>query len=299
MLRLLEEHAISPSRALGQNFVADANTVRRIARLAGVGPGDRVVEIGAGLGALTLALIETGASVTAVEVDRWLVPLLRQVLADKAPEAAVTVVEADAMSLDWRALLSSSGRASPSPPPQASPLPSPAQSSGGWALVANLPYNIATPLVADLLDEVPEIERMLVMVQQEVAQRLVAGPGSKAYGAVSVKVAYWAEASLVGTVPSSVFVPRPRVGSALVSLKRRRAPLVDPAVVAPAELFSLVRTGFAQRRKMLRRALEALRIPPEAFVRAGVNEESRAEELSVADWGRLAAAAGVGRRGAS
>ena len=123
--------------------------------------------------------------------------------------------------------------------------------------MANLPYNIATPLVADLLDKVPEIERMLVMVQQEVAQRLVAGPGSKAYGAVSVKVAYWAEASLVGTVPSSVFVPRPRVGSALVSLKRRRAALVDPAVVAPGELFSLVRTGFAQRRKMLRRALEA------------------------------------------
>ena len=290
MLRLLEEHAISPSRALGQNFVADANTVRRIARLAGVGPGDRVVEIGAGLGALTLALIETGASVTAVEVDRWLVPVLRQVLADKAPEAAVPVVEADAMNLDWRALLSSA-------PP--SPSPPPAEASRRWALVANLPYNIATPLVADLLDEVPEIERMLVMVQQEVAQRLVAGPGSKAYGAVSVKVAYWAEASLVGTVPSSVFVPRPRVGSALVSLKRRKVPLVDPAVVAPGELFSLVRTGFAQRRKMLRRALESLGIPPEAFVQAGVNEESRAEELSVADWGRLAAAAGVGHQGAS
>jgi 16S rRNA (adenine1518-N6/adenine1519-N6)-dimethyltransferase len=299
VLRLLEEHAISPSRALGQNFVADANTVRRIARLAGVGPGDRVVEIGAGLGALTLALIETGASVTAVEVDRWLVPLLRQVLADKAPEATVTVVEADAMSLDWRALLSSSGRASSSRPPKAAPASTTPKSSGGWALVANLPYNIATPLVADLLDEVPEIERMLVMVQQEVAQRLVAGPGSKAYGAVSVKVAYWAEASMVGTVPSSVFVPRPRVGSALVSLKRRRTPAVDPAVIAPAELFNLVRTGFAQRRKMLRRALEGLGIPPEAFVQAGVSGESRAEELSVSDWGRLAAAAGQGRQGAT
>ncbi|HUC13606.1 MAG TPA: 16S rRNA (adenine(1518)-N(6)/adenine(1519)-N(6))-dimethyltransferase RsmA [Acidimicrobiales bacterium] len=288
VLRLLEDHTVSPSRALGQNFVADANTVRRIARLAGVGPGDRVVEIGAGLGSLTLALVETGATVTAVEVDRWLVPLLRQVLADKAPAAAVTVVEADAMSLDWTALLSS-------------PSPEPAQSLGGWALVANLPYNIATPLVADLLDEVPAIERMLFMVQQEVAQRLVAGPGSKAYGAVSVKVAYWAKASLVGTVPSSVFVPRPRVGSALVSLKRRRTPAVDPALVAPAQLFSLVRTGFAQRRKMLRRALAAFGIPPEAFVQAGINEESRAEELSVADWGRLAAAAaaGVGRQGAS
>jgi 16S rRNA (adenine1518-N6/adenine1519-N6)-dimethyltransferase len=300
VLRLLDEFTLSPSRALGQNFVADANTVRRIARLAGVGPGDRVVEIGAGLGSLTLALLETGAAVTAVEVDRWLLPVLRQVLADKAPGAAVRVVEADAMSLDWAALLSSR---SPSPSPASAPSPalppSPPQPLGGWTLVANLPYNIATPLVADLLDGAPEIERMLVMVQQEVAQRLVAGPGSKAYGAVSVKVAYWAEASLVGTVPSSVFVPRPRVGSALVSLRRRKAPAVDPAVVAPAELFSLVRTGFAQRRKMLRRALADLGIPASAFVQARINEESRAEELSVADWGRLAAAARLGRPGAA
>jgi len=299
-MRLLEEYTLSPSRALGQNFVADANTVRRIARLAGVGPGDRVVEIGAGLGSLTLALLETGAAVTAVEVDRWLLPVLRQVLGDKAPGAAVRVVEADAMSLDWAALLSSAAPVSSSPPPPPPPSPpSPPQPLGGWTLVANLPYNIATPLVADLLDGAPEIERMLVMVQQEVGQRLVAGPGSKAYGAVSVKVAYWAEASLVGTVPSSVFVPRPRVGSALVSLRRRKAPVVDPAVVAPAELFSLVRTGFAQRRKMLRRALADLGIPASAFVQAGINEESRAEELSVADWGRLAAAAGRGRPGAA
>lgn len=274
-MRLLKESGVNPSRALGQNFVADANTVRRIARLAGVGPGDRVVEIGAGFGSLTLALAETGASVTAVEVDRWLVPVLRQVLADKAPRASVVVVEADAMKLDWSALLAS---------------PSASARRGGWALVANLPYNIATPLVADLLDGVPEIDRMLFMVQQEVAQRLVASPGNPSYGAVSVKIAYWAEASLVGSVPSSVFVPRPRVGSALVSLKRRSTPAVDPALVAPDQLFSLVRTGFAQRRKMLRRALGELGVPPEVFVQAGINEQSRAEELSVADWGRLAAA---------
>ena len=274
-MRLLKESGVNPSRALGQNFVADANTVRRIARLAGVGPGDRVVEIGAGFGSLTLALAETGASVTAVEVDRWLVPVLRQVLADKAPRASVVVVEADAMKLDWSALLAS---------------PSASARRGGWALVANLPYNIATPLVADLLDGVPEIDRMLFMVQQEVAQRLVASPGNPSYGAVSVKIAYWAEASLVGSVPSSVFVPRPRVGSALVSLKRRSTRAVDPALVAPDQLFSLVRTGFAQRRKMLRRALGELGVPPEVFVQAGINEQSRAEELSVADWGRLAAA---------
>ena len=207
VLRLLEENGISPSRALGQNFVADPNTVRRIARLAGVGPGDRVVEIGAGLGSLTLALLETGASVTAVERDRWLVPALRKVLEERAPSFPVQVVEADAMHLDWAGLLV------------------PAR---GWVLVANLPYNVATPLVADLLDYVPAVERMLVMVQDEVARRLVASVGDPSYGAVSVKVAYWAEAALVGTVPSSVFVPRPKVGSALVSITAPARPWRRP-----------------------------------------------------------------------
>jgi 16S rRNA (adenine1518-N6/adenine1519-N6)-dimethyltransferase len=269
VLALLADNRISPSRALGQNFVADPNTVRRIARLAGVGPGDRVVEVGAGLGSLTLALAETGAAVVAVERDRWLVPVLEKVLAAKAPGAPVTVVEADAMSLDWSALLG--------------PRP-------GWALVANLPYNVATPLVADLLDGVPVIERMLVMVQREVGERLVAPPGHQAHGAVSVKVAYWAEAAMVGTVPSSVFVPQPRVGSALVSLKRRDEPLVGPAIVSAPELFGVVRAGFAQRRKMLRRALAGFNVDAGVFIAAGVDEQARAEQLSVEDWGRLAAA---------
>lgn len=279
VLRLLEDNRISPSRALGQNFVADPNTVRRIARLAGVGPGDRVVEIGAGLGSLTLALAETGATVVAVERDRWLVPVLKGVLAAKAPGAPVKVVEADAMTLDWSTVLGS--------PP-------------GWALVANLPYNVATPLIADLLDGLPLVQRMLVMVQREVGERLVAAPGNPAYGAVSVKVAYWAEAALVGTVPSSVFVPQPRVGSALVSLKRRTEPLVGPAVVPAPELFRVVRAGFAHRRKMLRRALAGLNVSPGVFDAAGVDEQARAEQLSVQDWGRLAAAlaASVGPVGA-
>ena len=267
--RLLEDNHISPSRALGQNFVADANTVRRIARLSGVGPGDRVVEIGAGLGSLTLALAETGASVVAVERDRWLVHVLADVLAAKAPGAPVTVVEADAMALDWAALLGA---------------------GPDWALVANLPYNVATPLVADLLDGVPAVQRMLVMVQREVGQRLVAAPGDPAYGAVSVKVAYWAEAALVGAVPSSVFVPQPRVGSVLVSLKRRRQPLAGTALVPAAELFRVVRAGFAQRRKMLRRALAGLNVSARVFDAAGIDGQARAEELSVLDWGRLAAA---------
>ena len=268
VLRLLEENRISPSRALGQNFVADPNTVRRIARLAGVGPGDRVVEIGAGLGSLTLALLGTGATVTAVERDRWLVPVLRKVLEERAPSAPVEVVQADAMHVDWAELL-------------VPPL--------GWVLVANLPYNVATPLVADLLDYVPAVDRMLVMVQDEVARRLVAPVGGHSYGAVSVKVAYWAEAALVGTVPSSVFVPRPKVGSALVSIRRRPAPAFDPRLVTPEALFEIVRAGFAQRRKMLRRALAGLSVPAEVFIEAGIDERSRAQELSVLDWGRLAA----------
>ena len=270
MLRLLEDNAISPSRALGQNFVADPNTVRRVARLAAVGPGDRALEVGAGLGSLTLALAEAGASVLALERDRWLVPVLRKVLAERAPlPAPVEVIEADAMAADWSRLLV---------PPT------------GWVLVSNLPYNVATPLIADLLDDVPAVERMFVMVQREVALRLAARPGDRAYGAVSVKVAYWAEATLAGTVPASVFVPRPKVGSALVEIRRRQAPAVDPLVVSPAVLFRLVRTGFAQRRKMLRRALAGLDVPAGAFVEAGIDETARAEQLSVQDWGRLAAA---------
>ena len=227
--------------------------MRRIARLAGVGPGDRVVEIGAGLGSLTLALAETGAEVTAVEVDRGLVPVLRR----WSSRPGVTVVEADAMRLDW----------------------APCSATGPWVLVANLPYNVATPLVADLLDPVPAIARMLVMVQREVAERLAAGPGDDAYGAVSVKVAYWATASVAGLVPATVFVPSPNVESALVRIDRRAAPAVGPDV-DPDRLFALVGAGFGQRRKMLRRSLAGL-VDADAFVAAGVNPEARAEELDV------------------
>lgn len=236
--------------------------MRRIARLAGVGAGDRVVEIGAGLGSLTLALLETGASVTAVEIDRYLVPVLRSVV----EPAGATVVEGDALRLDWPALLGD---------------------EPGWVLVANLPYNVATPLVADLLDFVPAISRMLVMVQKEVGERLAAGAGDEAYGAVSVKVAYWATARVIGKVPPTVFVPQPKVDSALVAIERRPAPAVDPALVSSERLFTVVRAGFAHRRKMLRGALAGL-VTPEAFEAAGVRPESRAEELDVEAWGRLA-----------
>jgi 16S rRNA (adenine1518-N6/adenine1519-N6)-dimethyltransferase len=256
---LLAAHGLSPSRALGQNFVADPNSVRRIARLAGIGPGDHVVEIGAGLGSLTLALADTGAAVVAVEVDRHLVPVLR----DVAEPAGVRVVHADARTLDWGELLAGHKR---------------------WILVANLPYNVATPLVLDLLDDVPAIERMLVMVQREAGERLAASPGSAAYGIPSVKVAYWATSSLVGRVPPTVFVPQPRVESVLVDIRRRPRPAVD----ADRELlFSLVRAAFGQRRKMLRRSLTGS-VTPDAFERAGVRPDARPEELGIEAWGRLA-----------
>jgi 16S rRNA (adenine1518-N6/adenine1519-N6)-dimethyltransferase len=255
---LLNAHGLTPSRALGQNFVADPNTVRRIAALAEVGPGVRVVEIGAGLGSLTMALAETGADVTAVEIDRHLVPLLRE----NVEPLGVRVVEADAMRLDWKALLGDDEH----------------------VLVANLPYNIATPLVADLLDDVPQLVRMLVMVQLEVGQRLAAKVGDEQYGAVSVKVAHWAEAKVVGRVPPTVFVPQPNVDSALVSIVRR------PEGPAADVDFALVRAGFAQRRKMLRGALRGL-VTEDVFACAGIRPEARAEELDVAAWGRLTACA--------
>jgi 16S rRNA (adenine1518-N6/adenine1519-N6)-dimethyltransferase len=255
---LLEQHDLGPSRALGQNFVVDPNTVRRIARLAGVGPETNVVEIGAGLGSLTLALVETGASVTAVELDRHLLPVLRDVV-EGLP---VRVVEGDALRLDWTELLADHER---------------------WTLVANLPYNVATPLVLDLLAGVPAIERMLVMVQKEAGERLAAAPGSGTYGIPSVKVALRATAKVVGKVGPDVFLPRPRVDSALVEVVRLPELATD---ADPVLLIDLVETAFNQRRKMLRRSLAA-RVRPEAFAAAGIDPEDRPERLSVQEWGRL------------
>ena len=258
---LLAAHGLRPSRALGQNFVADPNTVRRIARLAGVGAGDRVVEIGPGLGSLSLALAETGAVVTAVEVDRHVVPVLRDVVAG----TGVRVIEGDALTLGWAAELD----------------------GDGWVLVANLPYNIATPLVLEVLGGVPAVERMLVMVQREVGERLAAGVGHEQYGAVSVRVAWWASAKVVGKVPSTVFVPQPRVESALVAVERRP----PPAGADRERVFELVRAGFATRRKMLRGSLAGLAgFDAAAFEAAGIRPEARAEELTLDDWCRLAAA---------
>ncbi len=202
---LLVANDLRPSRALGQNFVADGNTVRRIVRLADIAPGRRVVEVGAGLGSLTLALAETGASVIAVEVDRYVLPVLRS----QVEPLGVRVVEGDALRLDWDELLVG-------PPPGGGPA-----DDRPWALVANLPYNVAVPVVIRVLEEAPQVSSLLVMVQREVGERLAARAGDEAYGAVSVKVAYWATAAVVGRVSASVFIPMPRVESVLVRLDRR------------------------------------------------------------------------------
>lgn len=259
--RQLEGAGLRAKRALGQNFVVDANTVRKIARLANIDNHGLVLEIGAGLGSLTLALAETGAQVTAVEVDDQLIPLLHE---NVDPIDNITVVHADAMKLNWNELLVGGDQ---------------------WALVANLPYNVATPLVADVLDFVPQVQRMLVMVQKEVGERFCAAPSTEAYGALSVKVAFHATARIAGIVPPTVFLPKPNVDSALVEIVRHTQPI--DAHINQKELFSLVRMGFAKRRKMLRGSL-AGRVSPEQFEEADIAPTARAEELSVHDWMRLA-----------
>ena len=262
LVALLDQHGLKPSRALGQNFVVDANTVRRIARLADVGEGDEVLEIGAGLGSLTLALVETGAHVTAMEIDRFLLAPLKSVV----EPLGVKVHHADALSADYTQIL-----------------------TGPTTVVANLPYNVATPLVLHLLETQPLITRMLVMVQKEVGERFAAYAGDEAYGAVSLRVQYYADASVVGKVGPNVFLPKPNVDSALVKIVRRESVRVDPALVDEAELFTVIRTSFGQRRKMLRRSLHEW-ASEGVFERADVAETRRPEELTLEEFARLASA---------
>lgn len=264
---ILDRHGLEPRRRLGQNFVIDPNTVRRIAKLSGASPGDPIVEIGAGLGSLTLALAETGAEVTAVEIDSGLARALREVVADIA-DTGVRVIEADARTLDWEDLLA--GR-------------------DGWQLVANLPYNIATPLIVDLLSKVVALESILVMVQREVGERLAAKPGDKTVGIPSLLVAYHGAAKVVGRVPATVFYPKPKVESVLVRIDRHTAPPVDQPLEA---IEILIRAGFSQRRKMLRRSLAGF-VDSAGFAHAGLDSRARPETLSLADWSRLAAVADI------
>jgi 16S rRNA (adenine1518-N6/adenine1519-N6)-dimethyltransferase len=260
---LLTEHDIRPKKSLGQHFLADPNTARRIARLAEVEPGDDVLEIGPGLGSLTLALIERGAHVRAVELDPELAHVAETV-------TGIEVRVGDALTVAFDELLAG---------------------EPDWSCVSNLPYNVAVPVVVRILEEAAAVTRIVVLVQREVAERLAAAPGGPEYGAVSVKVTYYAEAALLGTVPASVFVPRPRVESALVRLQRRAAPPV--AVPSESDLFALVRSGFAQRRKMLRSSLRPVlgERAVEVLEAAGIAPTARAEALGLAEWAALARSA--------
>ena len=262
----MDRFGVSPRRSFGQHFVADPNTVRRIARISSAGPTDSVLEIGAGLGSLTLALAETGAAVRAVEVDSGLAAALRAVVAE-AGARRVEVVESDAATMDLDDVLEGSDR---------------------WMLVANLPYNIATPLVVDLLRDATAISVMVVMVQREAGERLIAPPGSRARGIPSVLVERRGTARVVARVPASVFRPRPKVESVVVRIERHRTPdglSMPPEIEARFEL--LVRTGFGQRRKMLRRSLAGL-VEPDGFAAAGVDPVSRPETLTLGQWVDLA-----------
>ena len=267
MRALAARHGVRPTKQRGQNFVIDANTVRRIVRTAALDAGEAVLEIGPGLGSLTLALLQCGHAVTAVEVDPVLARALPSTVTEFAPGYAdrLRVVEADALHL--------AGAPEPAP----------------TALVANLPYNVAVPVLLHLLATVPSVERVLVMVQLEVAERLAAPPGSKVYGAPSAKAAWYADVRRAGVVARTVFWPAPRVDSGLVALTRRP----PPATAASRErVFAVVDAAFGQRRKMLRSALAALAgsaaAAEEALTRAGVSPAARGEQLSVSDFARVA-----------
>ena len=265
---LAARHGIRPSKALGQHFLIDPNLARALAADADVGGGDRVVEVGAGFGSLTLALAATGAEVLAIEFDRGLVGALGEVV---GASPRVRVLHDDAMRLDWRAVLGD---------------------AGSWTLAANLPYNVATPLLLDLLAGSPSIERFVVMVQREVGERLAASPGDDGYGAVSLKVAYRATATILRKVPPEVFWPRPTVASVVVRLERRASP---PVEVDEPRLWRLVDAGFAERRKTMRNALRRLGLSvgdaERALAAAGIAPNARAEELDLEAFARLAEAA--------
>lgn len=265
---LAEKTGIRPTKTLGQNFVIDPNTIRRIVAAAGVSPEETVLEVGPGLGSLTLGLLAAADRVVAVEIDPPLAAQLPETVRTCAPERVgrLDVVLSDALKVTEL----------PHTP---------------TALVANLPYNVAVPVLLHLLETLPSIRHGLVMVQDEVADRLAAGPGSKVYGVPSVKASWYAEVTKVGVIGTNVFWPAPKIRSGLVSFTRRERPLAE---LDRAELFRIIDAAFAQRRKTLRAALagwagsgaHAERI----LQAAGINPSARGETLDITQYVRIAEA---------
>jgi 16S rRNA (adenine1518-N6/adenine1519-N6)-dimethyltransferase len=256
---------VVPTKKLGQNFVTDPNTIRRIVGAAKLNGSENVVEIGPGLGSLTLGLLEVAKTVTSVEIDRRMASALEETIAKRAPGTNFTLVTHDAMTLDDLAIAPD-------------------------ALVANLPYNISVPVLLNFLERFPTIAKGLVLVQAEVAHRLAAPPGSKIYGAPSAKLAWYAEANLAGNVGRTIFWPAPNVDSALVYFERRATVLGDETL--RKQTFAVVDAAFAQRRKTLRQALaEWAGSAAQAEIRlnaAGVSPQSRGEQLSIANFVAIA-----------
>lgn len=263
---LLEREGIRPSKSLGQNFLADANHVRKIASAAGAAPGVRIVEIGPGLGSLTIGLLNAGAEVVAIEKDarfaevlEWTAPGARVVVAD-ALESEFSDVVRETAGGDW-----------PAP----------------WRLAANLPYSTGTLIFVKILEEVPEISGGVVMLQREVAERLVARPGDHAYGGVSAVVSYFAEARKAWRVPPGVFVPAPRVESVLVGFERHSEP---PVSAGRGQMFELIRAGFSHRRKTFRNSISDLAWAKEALEACallGIDPARRAETMSLEEFGAI------------
>lgn len=255
---LLERHGLAPIHRLGQHFLADANITKKIVALAALGSGSRVVEVGAGTGTLTRALAASGAHVVAYEIDKGLGPVLNEVTAGLDVDLRLV----DVMAVDFASALEGEG----------------------WAMVANLPYNVGTPVVLEALRRAMNIETFVVMVQKEVARRFVAGAGDDDYGLPSVVAGIHAHSSIAFTVPPQVFYPPPRVDSAVVAMRRRPAPATAERAI------ELARAGFGQRRKMLRGSLGSVLDDPAGTLEgAGIAATTRAEELSPEDYLRLAA----------
>lgn len=261
--RLAEHLGVTPTKKLGQNFVHDANTIRRIVQIAGVGVGDHVLEVGPGLGSLTLGLVESGARVSVIEIDQRLAEALPATVEKYFPGHSVTIITADALTV--------------------SDVP-----GDPTALVANLPYNTSVPITLHLLQCLPSLTRVVVMVQAEVAERLAATPGSKAYGAPSVKARWYGSWSVAGSVSRQVFWPVPNVDSLLVAMEKTAAP-GDESL--RRVVFELVDHAFATRRKMVRGALAGLLGPQrvsQLIEQAGLSPQARGEQWSLEDFVALA-----------